>query len=150
MNLIQKIDQYNKKNVFYSDPIKNNIISDSNFIRIIYSTSYVSLNGITILFPIINPIIEKYYNKYKSTFNIIVNNKIIEQFINLEHELLNMFLCKDKIPQYKISEQIQNGSIHFFSNNLKKNNMFILKISGIWFNDTMYGLTYKFINQNQQ
>ena len=58
-----------------------------------------------------------------------------------------MFLCKDKIPQYKIVEQMQHGVIHFFANNLKKNSLFILKISGIWFNDTTYGLTYKFMNQ---
>ena len=149
MNIIQNLDQYNIKNVFYSDPIKNNIMNDSNFIRIIYSTSYVSLNGLSIFIPIINPIIEKYFNKYKCTFNTTINNHIIEQLKNIEHELLYMFLCKDKIPQYKIVEQMQNGIIHFFANNLKKNNIFILKISGIWFNDTTYGLTYKFMNQSQ-
>ena len=149
MNIIQTIDQYNIKNVFYSDPIKNNVISDSNFIRIIYSTSYVSLNGLTLFIPIINPIIEKYFNKYKCTFNTTLNSHVIEQLKNIEIELLNMFLCNDKIPQYKIVEQIQNGIIHFFANNLKKNNLFILKISGIWFNDNTYGLTYKFMNQQK-
>jgi hypothetical protein len=149
MNIIQQIDQYNIKNIFYSESIKNNIISDSNFIRIIYSTPYISLNGLTLFIPIINPIIEKYFNKYKCAFNITLNNQIIEQVKNIEYELLNMFLCKDKIPQYKIVEQMQHGVIHFFANNLKKNNLFILKISGIWFNDTTYGLTYKFMNQQK-
>ena len=150
MNLVQQINQYNIENVFYSEAIKNNIICDSNFIRIIYSTSSVSLNGITLSIPIVNPTIEKYFNKYKCAFNIIANNQIIEQLTTLEYDLLNMCLCKDKIPQYKISEQMQNGIIHFFAINLKKNNLFILKISGIWFNETTYGLTYKFINQIQQ
>ena len=112
MNIIQTIDQYNIKNVFYSDPIKNNIMSDSNFIRIIYSTSVVSLNGLTLLIPIINPTIEKYFNKYKCTFNTTLNSQTIEQLKHIEHELLNMFLCKDKTPQYKIVEQMQNGIIH--------------------------------------
>ena len=58
-----------------------------------------------------------------------------------------MFL--DKIPQYKIAEQLQYGLIHFFSNNYKKTNLIILKISGIWINESNYGLTYKFINQQQ-
>ena len=150
MNLVQQINQYNIKNVFYSEAIKNNIICDSNFIRIIYSTSYVSLNGITLSIPIVNPTIEKYFNKYKCTFNTTLNSQTIEQIKNIEYELLNMFLCKDKIPQYKIVEQMQHGVIHFFANNLKKNNLYILKISGIWFNETTYGLTYKFINQPQQ
>lgn len=150
MNLVQQINQYNIKNVFYSEAIKNNVICDSNFIRIIYSTSNVSLNGIALDIPIINPTIDKYFNKYKCIFNIIVNNQIIEQLTTLEYDLLNMYLCKDKIPQYKIGEQMQNGTIHFFANNLKKNNLYILKISGIWFNETTYGLTYKFINQIHQ
>ena len=150
MNIIQKIEQYNSKNIFYSDPIKNNIINDSNFIRIIYSSSYISLNGITLLIPITQPIIEKYFNKYKCSFNTTLNNELIEKIKHIEYTLLNIYLCKDKIPQYKIVEQLQNGIIHFISNNLKKNNLFILKISGIWFNDTTYGLTYKFISQQQQ
>ena len=150
MNLVQQLNQYNIKNVFYSEPIKNNIITDSNFIRIIYSTSYICLNGITIHIPFININIEKYFNKYKCIFNTTLNNELIEQLKNIEYDLLNMYLIKNKIPQYKITEQVQNGIIHVYSNNLKKNNLYILKISGIWFNDTTYGLTYKFINQQQQ
>ena len=149
MNLVQQLNQYNIKNVFYSEPIKNNIINDSNFIRIIYSTSYINLNSITIQLPFININIEKYFNKYKCHFNTTINHQLIEQLKNIEYELLNMYLFKDKIPQYKISEQLQNGIIYVYLNNLKKNNLYILKISGIWFNDTTYGLTYKFINQQQ-
>jgi len=149
MNLVQKIDQYNNKNIFYSDPIKNNVINDSNFIRIIYSTPYFSLNGITLYIPLVNTNIEKYFNKYRCTFNVSSNREIIETIGNIEIELLQKSHV-DKMPQYKISEQLQNGSIQFFSNNLKKNSLIILKISGIWFNDIHYGLTYKFIHQQQQ
>jgi hypothetical protein len=148
MNIIQEIEQYNIKHVFYSDPIKNNIINDSNFIRILYSNKYISLNGIALSFLLINPIIDKYFYKYKATFNTVDNALIIENIKDIEYNLLKL-LNINRIPQYKIVEQIQNKSIIFFSNNFKKNaNTFILKISGVWYNDIHYGLTYKFIQYN--
>ena len=49
-------------------------------------------------------------------------------------------------PQYKINEQVKNGSIKIFSDNIDKiTNKFLLKIAGIWETDMYYGLTYKFI-----
>ena len=149
MNIIQTITQFNVKNVFYFEPIKNNVITDSNFIRIIYSTENISLNNITLLISFNSPNIEKYFNKYKCTFNTLLNNELIEQIKNIEFDLLKTIALLDKIPQYKINEQLQNGLIHFFSNNYKKTNLIILKISGIWFDASSYGLTYKFINQQQ-
>ena len=53
---------------------------------------------------------------------------------------------KKKIPQYKIYEQLKNGNFKIITDiNKMSNNLFMLKISGIWENDTEYGLTYKFI-----
>ena len=50
------------------------------------------------------------------------------------------------MPKYKIFEQIRNGNIKIFSDNIERNNtMFVLKIAGIWETDTNYGLTYKFL-----
>ena len=150
MTLLQQITHFNIKNVFFSDPIKNNIINDSIFYRIMYSTSYICLNGILIYIPLENTIIEKNYYKYKCSFDIIYNNNIIKQIQQIEIDLLNSISssCSDLIPQYKISEQLQKGNIFFFSTN-KKQNIVILKISGIWSNIDSYGLTYKFIHQSQ-
>ena len=58
---------------------------------------------------------------------------------------------KDKIPQYKITEQLKSGNIKFFSENIDKiNHYFMLKISGIWETDLCYGITYKFVKINHQ
>ena len=46
MNLVKKIDQYNEDNIFFCEPIKNTIMIEGTFIRILYSTFNVTLNGI--------------------------------------------------------------------------------------------------------
>ena len=46
MNIVKNIDQYNDNFVYFCDPIKNNIMNNGNFIRILYSTSIFVLNGI--------------------------------------------------------------------------------------------------------
>ena len=48
MNIVKTIDQYNENYVYFCDPIKNNIMNEGNFIRIIYSTPLFVLNGIYI------------------------------------------------------------------------------------------------------
>ena len=146
MNLIQQISQFNISNVFFSDPIKNNIINDSLFNRLIYSTSCVSLNGISVFIPMQQHIIEKNYYKYKCSFDIHLNHDIIEQIKQIEVSLLTSIssLCNGLTPQYKIAEQLHKGNIYFFSTN-NRQNIIILKISGIWSNTDSYGLTYKFM-----
>ena len=68
-----------------------------------------------------------------------------------EESILKKVNINNKIPQYKISEQVKNGNIKLFLDNEKfekietnKQEFFILKISGIWETTTHYGLTYKF------
>jgi hypothetical protein len=147
MNIVKKIDQYNNNNVFYCDPIKNNIMNDGFFIRLIYSTPYFALNGITLLIQLNDVYCEKYYNKYKCIFNISSHREIIEQVKEIEEKLLKNANIKGKIQQYKIYEQLRNGNIKIISDNMDRinNNLFMLKISGIWENENQYGLTYKFM-----
>ena len=154
MNFTQEIEQFNEKNIYFYDPIKNNIMNEGTFIRIIYSTPTFSLNGINFNITLSNDIIfEKYYNKYKCFFNIQTHKKLIEQIQYIESNLLKKSNIKNKIPQFKVYEQLSSGNIKFFlENNVENdvinnnfiNNKFILKISGIWETDIQYGLTYKF------
>ena len=64
----------------------------------------------------------------------------------IEDNIIKKINIRGKIPQYKIYEQLKNGNIKIFSENIDKiNNAFLLKIAGIWETDMYYGLTYKFI-----
>ena len=147
MNIVKNIDQYNDDFVYFCDPIKNNIMNNGNFIRILYSTSLFVLNGIYISVNIGHISIEKYYNKFKCTFDSIQHRDIIEKLRLMEECLLKKVNITGKNPQHKIFEQLKNGNIKVFSDSPEKiNNVFLLKIAGIWETEHDYGLTYKFTN----
>lgn len=148
MNLVNTIEQYNNDNLFFCEPIKNNIMNEGNFIRILYSNDHITLNGVYILINLYDTQCEKYYNKYKCIFNITNHREIIDNLKLLEENMLKKYKT-NKTPSYKIYEQIRSGYIKVFSDvTNRQNNSFILKISGIWETQNNYGLTYKFIKIN--
>ena len=49
MNICETIDNFDINQIFYLDPIKNTVIDNSNFIRILYSTELLTLNGLYLL-----------------------------------------------------------------------------------------------------
>jgi Zn-dependent M16 (insulinase) family peptidase len=149
MNIVKRIDQYNKNNIFFCEPIKNNVMNEGNFIRIIYSTHNVTLNGIYLLVTLNDITCDKYYTKYRCNFNITNHKEIIDNLKIIEEDLLKKTGIFDKIPQFKIYEQFKNGNLKIFSDVGNKSICsFILKISGIWETQNNYGLTYKFIKIN--
>lgn len=146
MNIVTTLDQYDNNSVYFSEPIKNNIMNDGYFLRILYSTPLFILNGIYISININHITIEKYYNKFKCSFDTHLYKDLIEQLYIVEDNIIKKINIKGKIPQYKIHDQLKNGHIKIFSENIdKNNNLFLLKIAGIWETDLFYGLTYKFI-----
>ena len=146
MNIAKRLEQYNEDYVYFCEPIKNNIMTDSNFIRILYSNQIMTLSGIYLIININDLVCEKYYNKYKCIFNPNTHNDLIENIKKIEETLLFKINIKNKSPQYKIYEQLQNGIIKIFHEIISKpNNSFLLKISGIWESQYSFGLTYKFI-----
>ena len=146
--LVKTIEQYNEDYVYFCEPIKNNIMNDGNFVRIIYSTPLVVLNGIYIQINISYTTIDKYYNKFKCLFDVNQYKDMIEMLRQIEEGILKKVNI-NKTPQYKLYEQLKNGNIKVFSETFEKiNSTFLLKIAGIWETEYEYGLTYKFMNIN--
>ena len=148
MNLVKSINQYNEDNIYFCEPIKNNIMNEGNFIRILYSTNNVVLNGIYLLVSFNDIVCDKYYNKYKCVFNTNTHKNIIDSLKIIEENILKKIEIKNKLPQLKIYEQLKNGNIKLFNEVNKTSCSFVLKISGIWETHNNYGLTYKFIKVN--
>ena len=123
MNLVLDNNNYNINNIYYYDPVKNTVMEESKFIRIIYSDENIILNGI--------------YLKLE------INNNAIDTIAiqKIENDILHKYNSK-KIISNKLYDQIQYC--------IKKynNSIIILKISGIWETDRMIGLTYKLIYDN--
>lgn len=150
MNIVKRIDQYQDESVYFCDPIKNNVMNEGNFVRILYSNSLFVLNGINLLVPLYDINIEKYYNKYKCTFNPVAHKELIDNLRFIEEGLLRKYNIRNKIPQFKINDQFKNGNIKLFLDNAERlsNGNFMLKISGIWETESHFGLTYKFLKAN--
>lgn len=146
MNLVKTIDQYENKYIYFCEPIKNNIMTEGNFIRILYSTPSVLLNGIYLFVTINDFTCEKYYNKYRCIFNVNTHKDQVAKLKEIEEQILQKINIKSKLPQMKIYEQLKNGNVKVFNEvPNKSSSSFILKISGVWETQFNYGLTYKFI-----
>jgi len=131
MNLVLDETNYNINNIFFYEPVKNTIMDDSKFIRIIYSDEHVILNGLYLKIDIEN------------------NSNVLNFLDKTERKILNMYkINKNNVNKnqcIKIQEQIQiliNKNI-LNKNILNKN--IIIKISGIWETNLMMGLTFKLI-----
>lgn len=146
MIMALKTEQYDSKCIFLCEPIKNKVMEEGNFIRILYANQYVTFNGIYIAVNFNDILVEKFFNKYKCNFNINTHKNIIENIKTIEENILNTYKPIGKIKQCKIYEQLKYGIIKIFNEfDSKVNNNFVLKISGIWETPLNYGLTFKFI-----
>ena len=151
MNICETIENFNINQIFYLDPIKNTVIDNSNFIRILYSNNLLTLNGIYILLDFKNLTFTNNNNRVKYSIDIIANKEIIDFIKDLEKNILDNSIIKDKIQCNKLSDLLSSGYIKNVSNSFceaKNTNKFILKISGIWESDIEYGLTYKILDVN--
>ena len=148
MIVTERLDDFTINNVFYLEPIKNTVIDNSSFIRIIYSNQLCTFNGIYLYIAFNDVLLQTNNNKVKYSIKPKNNMEIITALKTLECELLdNISIHKHKV--YKLQEQLHNGIIKIINNNYTlcndtNYNNYILKISGIWESGDEYGLTYKF------
>ena len=96
MNVVTSIDNYDNNHVFFTDPIQNTVITDSDFVRIIYSNNDIVLNGIYLYISLTHIVLEQYYNKYKCVFCKKINNAIISQLETLEKNILSKYITSKK------------------------------------------------------
>jgi hypothetical protein len=132
MNIALSVKDITIDDIFFLDPIKNIIINNSKFIRIIYSNNLLTLNGIYLICNIDN----------KDKNNI---HGLLLYIQSLEDNILNKF-SKEKIKNYKIREYFNNNFINTdYTKDQEKYKKYILKISGIWDASNNIGLTFKFL-----
>ena len=119
MLLLENINSYNNQFLILLPPVKNNLIENSLFTRIIYSPPMIAFNGL-------------YLSVSQHT------DSMVNDLNTIENDILSKYHCSKKkknyiknLFKYKIS-QLQYP--------------LILKISGIWESETTYGLAYKLIN----
>ena len=139
MLLIDSIDNFDIQQVFYSDKVENNIMYESYFIKFIYSNKLFATNGLYFNINFINT--QLYENK--TIFNTKTNEPMLTKIYKLEEILLNN-INLDKQKTFNLSRLLNSGCIKVNYNT--QSDQYILKISGIWENNSSYGLTYKIFN----
>lgn len=139
MNIILDKQDYSINNVYFNEPVKNSIIEDSKFIRIIYSTNIIIINGIYIKIEFNKPNRINDVHNQKLMFTLETTETIANYIKQLEIDILDKINIKNKRKIFKLGDYVSSG---YIKNN---NNSFILKISGIWETDKEYGLTFKII-----
>ena len=121
MLLIEHIESYNKQFLFLLPPVKNNLIANSIFTRIIYSPPMISFNGLYLSIP----------------FGESIQSSILQKLNEIENDILSVYTCSKKKILH-IKQLILYKSAHI-------TDKVILKISGIWESESSYGLAYKLI-----
>ena len=136
-----------KDYIYFNEPIQNNIINESRYIRILYSTPNIVFNGIHVLINLNIDNIERQYNKNILFYNIEKNTQAINSIKKIEKTILKKYNSL-KPPSYNLSELLDSGVIRLFTDFTEKKKVIniILKISGLWEDDKTYGVTYKFFS----
>lgn len=146
MNVILSSNQFNKSSIYYDEPIQNIIMDNSKFIKITYSTEDVMLSGIYLSLPIKYSKYEDFYKKMRVIYDTQLNYQLLNDIYEIETMILNKYSNNSKTQKRSLRNSLNTGVIKYYSMDNKpynNNKVFILKISGIWENDTEYGITYK-------
>jgi hypothetical protein len=145
MNLVMDINDFNINSVLLLDS-KKNMIMDGNFVRILYSDSFCSINGVYLLLPLSLDTRQLYVNHNEPVFgyaeecskqerlkNINVANKTtlklktsdltnvnsLNKMILIEKQLLEFYkqyMKSEKTSSYSLRDQICNESLKLYRN----------------------------------
>ena len=116
-----QLESYNPNQFFFLEP-KPNIIIDGTFTKIIYTSEDFTLNGIYIFIP--------HDNKLTDTIRRLETN-ILSQYAshsNTQKEFFIGLFKKQRVPEHTIKT--------------------VLNISGVWENESHFGITYKWMEGN--
>jgi hypothetical protein len=135
------------QNIYFLEK-KPNMIMDGFFTKIIFTNSFMTMNGIYLKLTI-----QKLFFKtpsYFLQFDVNSHKEIITRISNIEKQILlyySMFYGIQKTPVYHLRTQLQQGSIKYYRSlyNDDKNTEYYLKISGVWENQNEIGITFKLL-----
>lgn len=125
MNIVQRIEEFSTNDIILCEPIKNTIMDNSNFIRILISNKDIIINGIYLFLDITA---KKYYDKtptyssfdkhkYKKMLFLISsenNREVIEKLKTIEKQILLKTNNIHKNKSLKLGNNLDEGIIKVF------------------------------------
>ena len=137
--IAEDIYKFSNKNIFIMQPIKNTMINQGLFHKLLYSNHIFTSNGLYIKIHFVNT---KWMNG-RLYYDISTNSDLLNRVAEIEKYILEKVYIYKKY-HYKIYDQIKNGNLK--TTNVNSN--IVLKISGVWENDNSIGISYKIITIN--
>ena len=122
MNLVIPIEKFNIQYIFFENSVKNTIIDDSEFIKIIYSNELVSLNNLYLSFKFNAQHFEENYNKRKYYFSNR-HLSLIKNIVLIEKQILQLLNYTHLEPMFTIRDSIEKGYIQCMNNNNNNSNI---------------------------
>ena len=161
MNVVITPGEYKSAQVYFTETKPNIHIPNSTFNRITYSTKDFIMNGIYLQFELFVRQNDQNYNSniYNCQFdpNHDHNRVMLSIFQTIESSILDKWIrigaSSSSSSSGNIStdiiQQLRSGVISVWKNDMRYYDKpqfqhFIIKISGVWENETGCGLTYKF------
>lgn len=162
MNVVLHTRNFDTSSIYFTDTKVNTHIPNSTFNRITYSTSNFMMNGVYFNIELNIRSIEKNFNSnvYLCYFDpeSEFNSRVIKILDTIENDILRKWTklsspsssLNMRIQTKEIMQQMNDGMISVWKHDIFITDKpvfhtFIIKIAGVWENDTECGLTYKFI-----
>jgi hypothetical protein len=146
MNLSLWTENFDKRYLYLSEPIKNFVLENAIFYKFIYSTPISTFNCLIFTIKFNNVSISKSFNKYKMIIDKS-NRDVVSFLIDIEKDIINR-VSLNGTPQYDLNNHLKLGYLKLYSKSDLPDKLdsinITLKLSGIWKTNDTYGLTYKF------
>ena len=115
MNIVQQLNQFNIDHIIYNEPIKNTVIDNSKFIRLITSDENIIINGVYLYISlkcnVYNNIKEQ---KQRFIFDKQTNLLCITLLNQIEEQLLYKCFTVNKNKQLRLTRQLDEGYIKVY------------------------------------
>lgn len=140
--------QFQPANLLLLD-CRPNMIMPGKFTKVMYSDECITLNNISFLLPLENTKVSGMSSKTFLTFSSTArnNSKVIADIIGIEDCILSYYMQMTGSQKMRVSslhDHLQNGYIKVYPSGT--GTTYILRISGVWEDDTRVGLTYKLMS----
>ena len=147
MFLLLQPNDFLIQNIYFLEK-KANMIMDGFFTKIIFTNSFMTMNGIYLKLTIQKSPFKT--PSYFLQFDTNSHKELITRISNIEKQILlyySIFYGIQKTHVYHLRTQLQQGSIKYYRSlyNDDKNTEYYLKISGVWENQNEIGITFKLL-----
>ena len=124
---------------------------DGKFTKVLYSDDLCTTNGISVVVPFRHATIVNTYSKTTLKFQTTdpTNTKLCNELAWIEKYILDYYkqvTNNTKVSTTTLNDHMKNGNVKIYRESTSATvKHVIIKISGIWEDQTRVGLTYKFI-----